>query len=87
MGLDTVELVYAVEAHFDVRIPNEQAAQMETVGKLLFWLRQELDRLGRTEWNDEALFKELRQVIHRQTSIPIEDIAPEARFVKDLRMN
>ncbi len=60
---------------------------MDTVGKLLFWLRLERDRLGRTEWNQEALFQALRQVIHRQTWIPSEDIVPEARFVEDLRLD
>lgn len=87
MGLDIVELVFAVEEHFGVEIPNEQAATLDTVGKLLFWLRQELDRQGRTQWNDEVLFRELRQVIAEQTSVSMEEIVPEARFVEDLRLD
>jgi acyl carrier protein len=31
MGLDTVELVLAVEKRFSIRIPNEVAARLATV--------------------------------------------------------
>ena len=34
MGLDTVELVMAVEEHFEIEIPDEIAATLETVGQL-----------------------------------------------------
>lgn len=32
MGLDTVELVMAIEDSFDVQIPDEQAEKIRTVG-------------------------------------------------------
>ncbi|MCW1887218.1 acyl carrier protein [Luteolibacter flavescens] len=39
-SLDTVELVMAVEEEFDLPIPDEEAANLRTVGDLIIWLEK-----------------------------------------------
>ena len=34
MGLDSVELIIRIEEHFDIAIPDKEAAQIETVQEL-----------------------------------------------------
>ena len=46
MGLDTVELLLAVEEEFKMKIPNEVAAQLFTVGDLHEFVVAELLRKG-----------------------------------------
>ena len=87
MGLDTVELVFAVEEHFGVQIPDGDASKLETVGMLQSWLVNELSQRGHTPVNLERTFAELRDLICRQTGVSPERVVPEARFVQDLRMD
>ena len=41
-SLDTVELVMALEEEFGLEIPNEDAEQIQTVGKLMQYVEQKL---------------------------------------------
>lgn len=43
-SLDTVELVMALEEEFGLEIPDGDAEQLRTVGKLLDYLEQQLNR-------------------------------------------
>jgi len=52
MGLDTVELVMAVEDYFEITIPNEVAETLVTVGKLHEFVVSELTRTGRFSGDD-----------------------------------
>jgi acyl carrier protein len=87
VGLDTVELVFAVEDHFEVQIPDADASKLVTVGMLLAWIMNELSRQGRAPVDLERTFQELRDVICRQTGVSPERVVPEARFVQDLRLD
>ena len=87
MGLDTVELVFAVEDHFEVQIPDADASKLVTVGMLQAWIVNELSRQGRGPVDLERTFQELRDVICRQTGVSPEKVVPEARFVQDLRLD
>lgn len=44
MGLDTVELVMAVEEEFGIEIPNEDAEKMTTVGQVYTYVRNRLSK-------------------------------------------
>jgi len=87
MGLDTVELVMAVEDHFHVRIPDKEAATLETVGMLHTWVVGELRRLGRTPIDEDRVYLELRDVIVHQTGVDPGKVVPDASFVNDLRLD
>ena len=52
MGLDTVELVMAIEDEFGIEIPNEDAPKLGVIGDLFDYVVQALRRRGETP--DEA---------------------------------
>ena len=84
MGLDTVELVFAVEREFDIEIPDAAAEKLATVGALHEFVVAELTRLGRADVSREALFELLRDLICAQLGVAPEAVVPSARFVEDL---
>jgi hypothetical protein len=65
MGLDTVELVLAVEEEFKLEIPDAAAEKMITVGDMHAFLTAELRRLGR-EGDLAQVFEGMRAIIVRQ---------------------
>ena len=83
MGLDIVEMVFAVEEAFDVEISNADAAQIETVGDLYVWLRTHLPASA----NDAPLgavpagpiWERLLHVIAEDTGVARTRLVPEAR--------
>jgi acyl carrier protein len=87
MGLDTVELVLAVEEHFRVEIPDEVASKTVTVGDLQLWLVNELQRQGRVPVDVERTFSELRELICKHAGVTPDRVIATARFVKDLHMD
>jgi acyl carrier protein len=84
MGLDTVELVMAVEKEFELEIPDAAAEKMLTVGDLHAFLVSEIKRLGRIA-DDAAVFERMRAIIVRQLGVEPSEVVQGARFVKDLR--
>jgi acyl carrier protein len=87
MGLDSVELVMAVEEHFGISIPDDEASQLVTVGKLHAWVVNELQRLNRLAVEPSAVFDQIRELICDQLGISPDRIVPEARFVQDLHID
>ena len=84
MGLDTVELVISVEEIFDIKISNESAAKLTTVGELHQYVVEELMRLQRADVNREVVYSTLRNIICFQLDVKPEAVVPAARFVQDL---
>lgn len=84
MGLDTVELVMAVEQHFDIVIPDHIAERLFTVGALHAFVVSELERLER-DANPAIVFADLRYLIVEHLRVKPEEVTMEARFVQDLR--
>jgi acyl carrier protein len=83
MGLDTVELVMAVEEAFELEIPDAAAEKMLTVGDMHAFLVSEISRLGR-KGDSELIFDQMRAIIVRQLGVRPDEVIPSARFVKDL---
>jgi acyl carrier protein len=86
MGLDTVELVMAVEDEFGLEIPDAAAEMMMTVGDMHAFLVAELKRLGR-EGDPAKVFEQMRAIIVRQLRIKPEKVILSARFGKDLHVD
>lgn len=84
MGLDTVELVMAIEENFGIEIPDAAAEKMFTVGEMHAFLVLELRRLKRDDWDETRIFERLREIICHQLGVKPAAVVPEARFVKDL---
>lgn len=87
MGLDTVELVMAIEEGFDLEIPDEKAAKIFTVGDMHAFLVSEFARRGRPALDEVGIYAKLRDIICHQTGVKPEDVVPNARFVQDLRLD
>jgi len=83
MGLDTVELVMAVEEEFDLEIPDAAAEKMFSVGDMHAYLESELKRLGR-ESDSAAILERMRAIIVRQLGVSTDVVVPTATFAKDL---
>lgn len=84
MGLDSVELIMDIEKEFDLTIPDEVAAKMNTVGDLHGYLCAEMKRLGRTGWGSVFVLERMTEIICRNLGIKPERVVPTARFVDDL---
>jgi acyl carrier protein len=84
MGLDTVELVMAVEEEFDLEIPDATAEKIFTVGDLHTFVVAELQRRGRTDIDSARVYEQLRELVCSQLGVKPELVVPGARFVKDL---
>jgi acyl carrier protein len=87
VGLDTVELVMAIEEEFDLEISNESAATIVTVGDMHAFLIAELAKLGRPHADEKLIYSKMRDIISRQIGVEPEEVVPEARFVEDLRLD
>jgi acyl carrier protein len=85
MGLDTVELVLAVERHFDIEIPDEEASKLYTVGLLHSFVVAQMLRAGRSGVDAEKVYGELRVLICHQLGVKPGEVVPDARFVQDLK--
>ena len=87
MGLDTVELAFAIEAEFGLVIPDETAAKIITVGDMHAFLVSELAKRGSSTVDENTVYAKLREVICYHTGVKPEEVVPSARFVQDLRLD
>lgn len=60
MSLDTVELVWNIEKHFGLRLPDAECARIGTVGEMAQWLGAQLGTLA--ERNSAARATIMRQL-------------------------
>jgi acyl carrier protein len=86
MGLDSVELVMAVEEEFGLEIPNSEAEKMERVGDMFQFISRTLRARGEAT-DDAVIWKRLRDVIVEQLAVAPEDVIPSAHFIRDLKMD
>ena len=84
MGLDTVELVLAVEKRFSITIPNDAAARLATVGQMHQFIVERLQHERPRELDRDEVYSILTEVICHQLGVRREDVTPEAHFVYDL---
>ena len=84
MGLDTVELVMAVEEEFALEISNADAAKMERVGDMHAFILRTLRERGASP-DDAEIWKRLHQIVVEQLGVRPDEVIPTARFIKDLR--
>lgn len=87
MGLDTVELVLAVEQEFEIEIPNAAAEKMISVRHVRDFIVSEYIRLKRPDADRDAIFSRLRDLVAEQTGVKIEKIHLDSEFIRDLRMD
>ena len=94
MGLDTVELLMAVEETFQISFSNEEAAKICTVGDFYDGILKKLEAPSsnnplsnipqKKHWNKDEVWEGLRSVIVHQLGVKPEEVIKEARIVRDL---
>lgn len=85
MGLDTVEFVLWAEKHFGLEVPDEDAAEIVTVGEFCAYVARRLaEREGLRAPSRQAVFEQVAGHLVRLHRVPRERITDAARFVKDL---
>jgi hypothetical protein len=83
MGLDTVELVMAIEEEFSIEIPNADAARLGVLGDLSDYVVAALRQRGETP--DEAqVWQRLSALVVAQLGVRPEEVTRSAHVVKDL---
>ena len=87
MGLETVELVLAVEELFGITIPDASAEKIATVGQLQDFVFAELSKRTDNTRTSVEVFDVLRALIAHQMRIDPSQIRRESRFVQDLKMD
>ena len=98
MGLDSVELIMAVEEVFDIEIPDTEAERLVTVGDIYWLALAKLDLVpqagieaaasasgrARQTWTVQTVWVALRSAIVEQLEVPPEKVTLTARIVDDL---
>ena len=84
MGLDTVELVMAVEEHFAIEMNDEDAAQLAPCGLLADYVVKQLRARGDARTDDEV-WTQVKEIIVEQLGVKPAEVTREAKFYEDLR--
>lgn len=86
MGLDTIELLLAIEAAFGIRIPNADAERLGTVGDVYRYVAA---RRGEPAVEPPAgvLWEQVLDVIEQHTGLDRRRLRPEAHIVRDLDLD
>lgn len=83
MGLDSVELVLAVEKEFGLEFSDEEAQEMITVGGMFDLIIQGF-REGGGVVDEADVWKRLREIVVEQLGVKPDEVRREAEFVRDL---
>lgn len=83
MGLESVELLLAIEEEFGMKIPNTDAEKMISVGDVYEWLKIHTASMDPAS-SQEQIWRRLVEVFVRQTTLKPEQVKPAARIVRDL---
>ena len=89
MGLDTVELVMAVEKEFGIAITDDDAGRIVTAGDLFDCVMNKLQNAA-SPWSHRdpaAAWQRLREVIAFQAGIEVGRVVKSAAIVDDLGMS
>ncbi|MDB6032532.1 MAG: hypothetical protein JWM16_2870 [Verrucomicrobiales bacterium] len=84
MGLDTVQLVVAIEEEFGIEIPNADAPKLAVLGDMHDYIVCMLQQRGATS-DEEQVWQRLSAVIIKQLGVRPKDVTRTAHIVDDLR--
>ncbi|MCE7873092.1 hypothetical protein DYH09_22320 [bacterium CPR1] len=90
MGLDTVEIVMAVETEFNIAIADRDAERLVSVGDLYRYVLRRLDLLrdpeaGRSDFPE--VWHQVTRIVSQQSGVPQERLHEDTQFVRDLRLD
>jgi acyl carrier protein len=77
MGLDSVELVMAIEEEFGLEIKDEDAFYLTTVGEVFNYLRSKLTKIPPEDCLSQRVFYKLRRALIENYGLQRHMISPE----------
>jgi len=80
MGLDSVELLMAIEEEFGIEIPDEDAEQIYTVGQMYDFLRRTLHSTPPARCMTQRLFYMVRKAIIDNYGVPKRSITLDTKI-------
>lgn len=87
MGLDSVELVMAIEEEFGLDIPDRDAEKMFTVGDVYNWLKIRIASADPVACLTQRVFYKLRRALIENYRLERHAIAPDTRLTDLLPLN
>jgi len=84
MGLDTVELVMAIEEEFDIRIEDTDAPKLAVLGDMHAYIVQALKERGAAP-DEEQVWQRLSAIVVKQLGVRPGQVTRSAHIVNDLR--
>jgi len=89
MGLDTVELLWDVEAAFQIRITNEEARHLKTVGDLNECIARLVAERHAASGHPsspapDVTWPLLVPIVVARLGVPREKVRPDAEWARDL---
>lgn len=86
MGLDTVELIVSTEKHFNISIPDPEAATLQTVQDIADCVYSKLQTTPET-WRKKDVEKAVIDIVSECSGIPADEIRLEHRMTSDLGLD
>lgn len=84
MGLDTIELIVAIEDKFEITIPNADAPKLAVLGDMHKYIVQALRRRDQTP--DEAqVWESLKLIVVDLLAVRPDEVTRSAHIIHDLR--
>jgi acyl carrier protein len=83
MGLDTVELVMAIEEEFSIEIANGEAANLAVLGEMHNYILKALRQRGESP-DPAELWERLKAIVIDQLGVLPKDVVPSAHVIRDL---
>jgi acyl carrier protein len=83
MGLDSVELIMAIEDEFGVTIPAENAPQLAILGDMHAFIIRKLQQQGRNP-DESEVWERLQTMVVKQLGVRPEEVTSEANLFTDL---
>ena len=88
LGLDTVEAILWAEGEFGIKIDDDDAADIRTVGEFSFYIHRVLAlRDGFKAPTEPQVFEKIKMYLTSHLEMKPEWITREAEFIKDLGMD
>lgn len=84
MGLDTVDLILAIEAEFGIEIPDADASKLAVLGDMHDYVVRALRQRGDLS-DEERVWQRLSAVVVEQLGVRPDEVTRTADIVKDLR--
>lgn len=84
MGLETVELLMAIEEEFGIEIPNADASKLAVLGNMHDHIVRALPQRGDAP-DKREVWERLSEVVVEQLGVRPDEVRREAHIVHDLR--